>query len=130
MRLKRATSRQASEASLIPMINVVFLLLVFFMVAGAIRAAAPVPITPPDSASRSDAPLGSIRLFLADDGRLFLGDQPVSRDELATALDPATSTLSLNADAAVRFGAVRDTVDALRSAGVERVDIITRATDR
>ena len=133
MKLRRAGGRAAPDASLIPMINVIFLLLVFFVMAGVIRAATPIPVAPPvsePSATATDAPRV---LYLASDGRLSLDGAAVTLSRLDALLAPGDTgdvDLALQADAAVPFGTLRATVQALRTAGVERLDLITLAAPR
>ena len=50
MRIDMPPRRPRGE-SIIPMINVVFLLLIFFLLTAQIAPSTPFPLTPPDSAS-------------------------------------------------------------------------------
>lgn len=154
MRIERPSRSPTSDASLIPMINVVFLLLVFFMVAGTVRPSEPLEVTPPESARFADAPVARRTLHLAADGTLVLDDEPVGIATLAPALarsaapsavrggaagtasaptsgaapaDGATGRdrLALRADAGTSFASLRGTIDALRAAGIEEVELIT-----
>jgi biopolymer transport protein ExbD len=60
----RAPRRRLDEDErILPLINVVFLLLVFFMVAGRLTAGDPFPIDPPESASEGSPPEGRLIAF-------------------------------------------------------------------
>jgi len=61
------------DASVLPLINVVFLLLVFFMVAGRLSGGDPFEVTPPESGTEGPAATAPMRVLLAADGRLALG---------------------------------------------------------
>src|SRR3546814_21197217 len=49
MQFRRRTSKFDGEGSILPLINVVFLLLIFFMLVGRLTQAAPFTVTPPVS---------------------------------------------------------------------------------
>ena len=140
MQLQEPTRRTAKDNELIPMINVVFLLLIFFMVAGTIKPPAPVDVKTPGSASNTVSQ-PERTLHIDKNGALWLGDKRSSLDDLATTLrnpaptpDPALEALAvsdnriaLRADAALTIDQLRPIIDALRDAGVEQVELLTTA---
>lgn len=87
MKLTVAKKRSESwnENSLIPMINVVFLLLVFFMIAGTIKSLPPLAVESPESVLKNP-PQGTHTLYLAADGSLAINQEPVSLIDLETRL--------------------------------------------
>ena len=142
MRLERLPPAAPSDVSLIPMINVVFLLLVFFLIAGTVRAPEPLEATPPESSRTAAAPRAERTLHLAADGTLALDDRPVSLETLGDALsgtpsgtrtggraepgpDGGSDRIALRADARTSFATLRATVRALRATGVREVELIT-----
>ena len=61
------------EPPVVPMINVVFLLLIFFLLSAQIAPPGPFPVTPPDAASGVRMP-GRDTLFISRTGELaYLG---------------------------------------------------------
>lgn len=83
--------RRAAEIGLIPLINVVFLLLVFFMIAGRIGPPDGLDVEPPGARAAAPASAASGAsvppvLVLAADGRLALDGAVVAEDGLASAL--------------------------------------------
>ena len=74
MRVARARAARGrkrgeiSEDGIIPLINIVFLLLVFFLLAGYIAPPEPADITPPISASAPDDPAEPAVLHIGADG--------------------------------------------------------------
>jgi len=137
-----------SDDSVIPMINVVFLLLVFFMVAGTIRPTDPIRTQLPESTREGAAPTAPRVLHLGADGALALDGESLVLADLAQALalsgapevsgeagaaggeGPGSTIregdvpLALRADASVPFVLVREAIDAIRAAGVQRVELI------
>ncbi len=56
--------RRLNDDNLIPLINIVFLLLIFFMVAGQIEKQENIELTPPSTTSNSQAPMESINITI------------------------------------------------------------------
>ena len=97
LRLKRREPPAQSE-TIIALIDVVFFLLVFFMLIGRMDATAPFDVSPPIAASGSDMPAGGATLSVSRLGDLALDGREITRD----ALGPALSQL-LDADPALRL---------------------------
>jgi biopolymer transport protein ExbD len=76
VRLRRPPARQAPE-TIIALIDVVFFLLVFFMLIGRMDATAPFDVTPPEAATGSDMPAGGITLAISASGDMALDGAPV-----------------------------------------------------
>jgi len=108
------------------MINVVFLLLVFFMVAGSVESPKPFPVLPPESSQQRES-LASRVLYVGLDGALALDGEAMTDGSLAGALAAVEgeSPLALQADAGITFSRLREVIDALRAAGVVEVELLT-----
>jgi biopolymer transport protein ExbD len=81
--------------SVVPMINVVFLLLVFLLITAEMTPPPPLDVTPPEALAEPVTP-GEVVLHIAADGTLALG--PL-RGEAALSALPEGGTLTLRADA-------------------------------
>ena len=116
-----------------PMINVVFLLLIFFMVAGTIEPPLPIETTPPDSTQIQE--LSALRtLHIAADGTMALGAESVSLDSLSDALrieteispnDGPPASLAVRADGNLVLEQLQPVLDLLREAGVTQIELVT-----
>ena len=104
MRIARPAPRTAPE-TVIALIDVVFFLLVFFMLIGRLDATAPFDVTPPQAATGADMPGGGATLSVAADGALALDGAPVDA-ELATRR--LLARLAEEPDLLVRINAHRD----------------------
>ncbi len=146
MRLTKNTKRSQSwnENSLIPMINVVFLLLVFFMIAGTIQSLPPLLVDAPESVLEN-TPQSVHTLYLAADGSLAIDQERVSADNLEAALRSLltsaqdnvsgiqlseegvqnTQMIAVQADATVTIAQLRSVIDKVRAAGVEELELLT-----
>jgi biopolymer transport protein ExbD len=105
--------------SVVPLINIVFLLLVFFLLTATIAPPEPLPVTPPEAAG-AEAALEAVVLHVGADGSLALG---AARDDAALAriaADPPPA-LTVRADAALDGAAFADLLARLQAAGVGTV---------
>src|SRR5690625_30116 len=132
MRFHRPREPVRADDSMLPLINIVFLLLIFFMIAGQLSSSDPIEVVPPESASEAlphaEAPL----LLLGMDGSLALEGRLLEQDELGPRLqdlreEGRLERLRLRADAHMDTQEVVALMELLRSHGVERLHLITKA---
>lgn len=116
-----------TEDNILPLINIVFLLLIFFMLAGALHTRPPFTLTPPETAHADDSELEPDLLSIAADGRMALGSVAISRDELSVRLEGWNPGLPLQikADAALPARELTQLLTDLRAAGVAEVRLLT-----
>ena len=88
MRLKRPITRQPPE-TIVSLIDVVFFLLVFFMLIGRMDATAPFEVTPPTASTGADMPSGGVTLSVGADGSLAFDGVAVARSDLDAAITDA-----------------------------------------
>lgn len=104
MKLARPRRRETPE-TIIPLIDVVFFLLIFFMLIGRMDATAPFEVTPAVAATGQDMPGGGATLSISEDGALALNG---SATNPAAALTALTDILADNPRALVRINAHKD----------------------
>ncbi|BAU58808.1 biopolymer transporter ExbD [Halorhodospira halochloris] len=126
-----APQRKEPEENVIPLINIVFLLLIFFMVAGTLTPSQPFDIDLPATEKGGEMPRDPLRIYLSGDGRVALADEEVSVEDLesriAAQLDESPDLpVQIEADGSAQSKVLLDVMDALRDAGVERADLVTR----
>lgn len=85
MRLVRRPRRTAPE-TIVALIDVVFFLLVFFLLIGRMDATAPFEVLPPVSDGRTDLPGGGATVAIAADGALALDGAAMPEDAVLAAL--------------------------------------------
>ncbi|KCZ93494.1 ExbD/TolR family protein [Hyphomonas johnsonii] len=126
------TKRMASiDDRIMPLINIVFLLLIFFLVAGAIREAEPMEVDPPASTAEATSDAAALMIYMSADGRLALGDRVLQGVDLNQALAGALGAdpdqpVRIVADKGVEAVKVVEVLEALRAAGSSRVKLTTR----
>ena len=128
-RLSRSRPR-TSEDSVLPLINVVFLLLIFFMLTGKLAASDPFEVAPPESASEGPSGAREMIILVGVDGRLALDGSIVDEAALSEAVaehlsEPALVRIQLKADASAEATRVVAVMELLRDVGVEQLQLLT-----
>ena len=128
MILRRREARRA-RIEIVPMIDVVFFLLVFFMMSSLATAVyRGMPVNLPTAASGQLTRDDNAAITLARDGRTYLNREPTTLEALGDRLRALLSAnpglvVMINADGEVLHHRVVEVVDAARAAGVARVAI-------
>lgn len=91
--------RKPRGESIIPMINVVFLLLIFFLLTAQISQPTPFPLTPPESESDVRAEDRDV-LFISAEGELAWNEATGEAVWEAIAAEDADTPVEIRADAA------------------------------
>ncbi len=110
----------------LPMINVVFLLLIFFLMSAQIMAPPPLEVSPP-VAEQGSAPADDLRLHLSMDGTLALDDlrDAAVWEMLAETTDPDKAKVLIRADAALPAAELAKVLTRLSALGFQAVQLAT-----
>ena len=132
--VRNEASNVSSNINVTPMVDVMLVLLIIFMVITPMlqnkvsvdMAKVDNPVSMPD-ADKEDA----IVVAVTRDGGVFLGQNKVATSELGGLVrdklsDKPGKTIFVRADARAQFRAVEDAIDAVRTAGVEDVGLLTQ----
>ncbi len=94
MRRTSFDDREFSEINITPLTDVVFVLLLVFMVATPALVSRSLPVSVPDAASPDEAPSEAVTVSLDAARRVYLEDAEVPMDSLALRLGPVLARLS------------------------------------
>jgi len=119
-----------TEERILPLINVVFLLLIFFMLTGSLSMSEPFDIEPPASQSQSAHEPEAVMILMARDGRLALDNTAMPEDRLLEAVaeqirEHPEATITLKADARLPANRLVRFTQALHAAGLEQLRLLT-----
>ena len=118
--------------NILPLVNVVFLLLIFFMVAGSFTSPELYKVDLPESESRLTADVHELKILLDSYGNFALNDQSITLDSLAHTINSMTVTsapvmeIQLKADADADALQIVELVDHLKNTDIEILQIITQ----
>ncbi|MGF1462042.1 MAG: ExbD/TolR family protein [Maricaulaceae bacterium] len=129
MKFVKARPRE-TLVNITPLIDVVFILLVFFMLAGAIKPKEVIPIELPRSASQVDGEEQEVVIQIAADGSLAVEDQAVGDQELRRVIGTLLINrpdvfIQLKADANAEAVRVIEVLELLRESGAAYVALLT-----
>ncbi|BDX04196.1 hypothetical protein MACH16_29440 [Marinomonas pontica] len=132
---KYAARNTSSDDNMVPLINVVFLMLVFFMVAGQIQKADPIAVIPPQSVNGNRAETDpNIEIVLGADNSLYVDDvlfvmddvQAYLEKQFAATVDKDTFWVQIKADGAISLEKLRPVFNQVRLAGLTKVSLATQ----
>ena len=125
----------SGDVNLVPLINIVFLLLIFFMVSSTFITPDEFNIDLPESEQVQVSQLQPIVVLIGVDGGLALNNRELDLDDLelslaaALAIDPDAEVL-IRADAEATTADVVNVLRGARAVGIERVAMATREAVR
>jgi len=122
-------STRRPRIEMLPLIDTVFLLLVFFiygMLSMAVHHSLPVKL-PSSSTAKLDKS-EFLTVTIKSDGSIFVNKKPVSKEELTYVLERysaarESSGVLLFADRAVSYQTLFKVLDRIREAGIERISL-------
>lgn len=123
--------RVSQTPNLTPLIDVVFLLLIFFMLTSHFVRDESIPLDLPTADSAAPLAEEELKVVLDDRGRILLAGEEISpavlKGRLQAAMqERADRRLQIRGDRVVSLGLTVQVLDAARKAGAEGVDIVTR----
>tara|TARA_R110002167_G_scaffold30450_4_gene100845 strand:+ start:3391 stop:3816 length:426 start_codon:yes stop_codon:yes gene_type:complete len=127
------TKTSSNEDNLIPLINVVFLMLIFFMVAGVIRESDGADIHHPASLSTKALAQEIVTLVVNKDESIVLDDMLLNHETLTTQLlqmrkekqNIADLYLVLRVDNSLPAKGLHKVLKSIREAGLLKVQLLT-----
>jgi len=115
-----------AEINITPLLDMAFALLIIFVITTPLLEQ-PVPVQLP-SLSQSEeivreSPRNPTEVTIDSNGTVFLGDEPLRRDELEAILGslPREQVLIVRGDREVPYGRVAEVLDLIRQSGVQSV---------
>jgi biopolymer transport protein ExbD len=114
--------RRRPRINITSLIDVMFLLLIFFMVSSTFREQYGIDITLPEAETASEQDVDQHEIVVTEDGALFFGDQRVDEAGLREAMTrqleaKPDSVFVLRADEKADFGLALRAMDIARSLG-------------
>ena len=140
MKFERSLKPQ-TQVNLVPMIDVVFQLVVFFMVSSTFITAPGIALDLPSSSSSEPSTVTRTIVTVGPDGQLYLDDEQLSIDGLARELalrrqeipeaerEEQLRSAVLDADATVPYQTIVQVLDVMRQNGYMAVNLRTSGAD-
>lgn len=126
--------KNSMDDNMIPLINIVFLMLIFFMVAGQISQTEPVKVKLPNSVSEKHKPEEPAVIVIGMDGKVAFDKVIVNQAELTTLIkkrfeqaeDKERFTLMVKVDGELPVEKLRAILSKIKQSGIKRVALATQ----
>jgi len=131
MRFRRRTKLLGGLTNTTPLVDVVFNLLLFFMLSSSFIVHPGIKIKLPEASTKETARETKLNITITSKNQIFLNEKRVNLKDLPQSIANFISTgreeiLFIKADADVRHGLVVEVMDIAKTAGVERLAIATQ----
>ena len=116
-----------AQEPMLPLINIVFLLLIFFMIAGSLQKLGPFDVDPPASHTAESQPEDTIVVWFGKGGEVGLGDHTGTLENLSSFLpeDYIGRPVEIRADRSTDGAKVVALLKRLQELGVDKVQLMT-----
>ena len=126
--IPEANMRRTVDVSVVPMINIVFLLLLYFLVAGRLAADGP-PIELPTGGSDKNTAPPTLVIHILGDNTVLLDGTAHNKQTLTQQMQSAAATsyshVVVRADRGASAQALHQILDAARDAGLSSIQVAT-----
>jgi biopolymer transport protein ExbD len=128
MRRRRNRAKSESEVNLTPMLDVVFIMLIFFIVTASFVKESGIDITRPGASTAVRMEKGNILIAITANDQIWMNRRQVDRRALRANIERAHAenpqgSVVIQADVAAKTGLLVEVMDAARSAGVKEVSL-------
>lgn len=124
--------KQNNDNNMIPMINIVFLLLIFFMIAGQIKPITQADIEVPASTLKEDAIINTTRIAMNKENQLTLNGKSIDLETLEkniNSLSIKQSNITLIVDRRVIAANLNELLELFRLNGQTNITLLTTQKD-
>ena len=128
MRRRRSRNEEESEVNMTPMLDVVFIMLIFFIVTASFVKESGIDISRPDAATAERKERGNILIAITENDQIWMDRRQVDPRALRANIErmhaenPQGSVV-IQADVNSKNGLLVQVMDAARSAGVPNVSL-------
>ncbi len=128
MKFKRHTELEKGKLDIVPLIDVVFLLLIFFMLTSSFIFQPGIKVNLPKAITSEVLHKNSLVIIITKDDSIYLDERVITIDELTTRLTIAAREdrpLLIKADRGASLGKVVEVWDLCREEGISQINIAT-----
>ena len=137
LRSGRSRLQRSTGVNMVPMIDVVFQLVVFFMVTSTFKMTPAIGLILPDSATAEPTEMSRMVVAVHSEGTIYLNEDKLDLQGLREAfssedgIDPiAVQSVIVEGDRSVSYELLIDVLDVLRINGFQDVALRTRAISK
>jgi len=128
MKFKRRVFLEKGLLDIAPLIDVIFLLLIFFMLTSSFIFQPGIKINLPDALTSEVIQRENLVIVVTDDNSLYIDEKLIEREDLSSRLGIAAKEakpILIKADRKASLGKVVEVWDLCRSEGIQKLNIAT-----
>ncbi|GAB2718392.1 ExbD/TolR family protein [Halomonas garicola] len=125
-RRSRDIADDSNEVNLTPMLDVVFIMLIFFIVTTSFVKESGVEIERPESSAATPRPEAQVLVALTSEGAVWVDGSPVDTHRVGQTVAEMVSNdggVVIQADKSAETGLLIEVMDRLKKAGVEQIAV-------
>ena len=128
MARKRLREDEEATADMTPMLDIVFIMLIFFIVTTSFVKEAGIDVNRPEAAQASDKPSANIFIAIRENGEVWMDRRMVDVERVTANLErllaeQPTDMVVIQADEGARHGVVVQVMDQIKAAGIAQISI-------
>lgn len=133
--MRTQSKLRETKLDLTPLVDCIFLLLIFFMVTTVFSTTPGLRVDLPKAAESDMPPEKDLNIVISKDGEMELNGLPVTMEDLERALQEAkemyrSKVLIIKADKRTFHGVVVDVMDAAKGVGIDELAIATELEEK
>jgi len=128
MKFKRKVFLETGQLDIAPLIDVIFLLLVFFMLTSSFIFQPGIKINLPKALTSEVIQRENLIIVVTDDSSLYINERLIDNEELSSRLKIAakeSKPILIKADRKASLGKVVEVWDMCRAEGIQKINIAT-----
>ena len=128
MARKRIREDEEAAVDLTPMLDVVFIMLIFFIVTTSFVKEAGIDVNKPKAAQAQKKPTATIFIAIRPNGEIHMDKRVVDIERVSATIEKLlaespTDTVIIQADKEAKHGVVVKVMDQIKAAGIEKISI-------
>lgn len=127
------TQTALADINITPLVDVVLVLLIIFMVTAPVLQSG-IEVNVPRTRTVKEITKERLVISIDKSQKVYFGNDPININQIGKVLkqrirDPRNQSIYLRSDEDVPFGAFATVMDAIKSAGISNVSIVTQPID-
>ena len=128
MARKRFREDEEAAVDLTPMLDVVFIMLIFFIVTTSFVKEAGIDVNKPKAAQAQKKPTATIFIAIRPNGEIHMDKRVVDVERVSATIEKLlaespTDTVIIQADKEAKHGVVVKVMDQIKAAGIDKISI-------
>lgn len=129
---RKVRVEEDAEIDMTPMLDIVFIMLIFFIVTTVFVKEAGIDVNKPNGSLAVTPKNANIFIAVTEDGKVWMDKREIDADSVRANLErlmaeQPSDVIIIQADKEAEHGLVVDVMDQIKAAGIDRISIATMA---